>query len=406
MKRKLALLALGALVLATVPVTGALGQTGTFTVEFGFEVPRGFSNRVLAPIDHGTPTLNVTTNDVVDLFGGAVVLPEGTTPMEWHSDNTQELDAPFGLVLSDPDADLEGVNADYKFNIMAIDTPTDPDCGATADDACVIDGTTLFNGGNRFDGPAEGHFFVRIAAPPGTTLWATSLFGVSRLSALKINVVATGVDTQAEIDAAATKLRALETDAARALDAKLRTRSTKHRTASGQVVHDAWAGYDTATFALFDFYPARLVVKKGEKVRWHFSNLHIEQHGLAFPLKSALDISNNEGFIPSCDPDGDEGEGPDVLPNFETFSCDDPAAELEFDSGRRFTAEIGDGRFPGGSKKFEGSGLRGANIPSAPGLAGGLDPWDLTFTKASADKGYKYICTFHGRFMNATVVVK
>lgn len=404
MKRKVALLALAVLVLATVPITGAFGQTAAFTVEMGLEVPHGFSTRVLAPIDHDTPTLNVTTNDVVDLFGGGVVLAEGKSPQEWHSENTQELDSPFGLVLSDPDADLEGVNSDYRFNVMALDTPTDPDCGATADDACVIDGSSVFNGGNRFDGPAEGHFFVRIAATPNTTLWVTSPFNVNRLSALKINVVATGADTQAEIDGAAADIRALETDAAKALHAKLSVTSTKHRTASGQVVHDAYAGYDTATFALLDFYPARLVIKKGEKVRWHFSSLHIEQHGLAFPYQTGIGIANNEAFIPACDPDG-AGEGPDTLPDFETFSCPD-GGELEFDIGHRMAAKLGDGSFPGGSKKVEASGLRGANIPSAPGLAGGLDPWDLRFTKTSDSAGFKYVCTFHGRFMNATVVVK
>jgi plastocyanin len=383
--------------------------TADYTVEMGFGVPHGFSTRVLAPIDHGVPTLNVAMDDVIDLVGGTTLLPEGTGPIEWHSDNTQELDSPFGLLLSDPDADLQEPfpsDAPYKLNVAGLDIPTDATCGATADAPCEIDGSSLFSGGNRFEGPgaADGHFFVQMTASPGTTLWATSAFSVNRLSALKINVVATGVDTQAFVDEAAAAIRARERDAASALHAKLSKASTSHKV-GGKRVWDAYAGYDTDTFALLDFYPTRLVIKKGDKVRWHFSNLTVEQHGIAYPLSAAKDIVSNEAFIPVCDPDGDSGEGPDTFTvDFETFTC--PSGELELDMGRGLTAESGDGKYPGGAQNIENSGFRGPNIPSAPGLAGGTDPWDLTFTKTSSDRGFKYICTFHGGFMNAFVVVR
>jgi plastocyanin len=391
-----------------IPVVANAQATADYTVEMGFEIPHGFSTRTLAPIDHGTPTLNVASDAVIDLFGGAAVLPEGTGPIEWHSENTQEIDAPYGFILSDPDADLEEPfpsDAPYKFNI-GIDTPTDATCGGTADNPCEVDGSSLVWGGNRFTGAPgdpEGHFFVRITANPNTTLWATSPFGVNRLGTLKINVVATGVDTQAFVDQAAASIRQRETDAATALHNKLSAASTKHKV-NGRTVWDAYAGYDTDTFALLDFYPTKLKIRKGDKVRWHFSTLSIEQHGLAFPLNSAKDVVAN-GFIPVCDPDGDGGEGPDTFTvDFETFTC--PSGELEADLSRDLTAESGDGKFPGGAQKVENSGLRGPNIPSAEGLAGGIDPWDLTFTKTTDAKGYKYICTFHGGFMNAFVVVR
>lgn len=406
--RKLALLTAIAAVMMGVPVVANAQATADYTVEMSFDVPRGFSIRTLAPIDHGTPTLNVTSGAVIDLFGGATLLPEGTGPLQWHSNNSQEVDAPYGLINSDPDGDLEDpfqVDAPYKFNIGGIDTPSDASCGNTADDPCEFDGSTLLHGGNRFTGAPddpEGHFFVKVTAAPNSTLWATSPFAVSRLSTLKINVVPSDADTQAEVDAAAATIRALERDAASALHNKLSKASTSHMV-NGRRVWDAYAGYDSATFALFDFYPTRLKIEKGDKVRWHFSQLNIEMHGLAFPLTSAKEIASN-AFVPVCDPDGDGGQGPDTFTvDFETFTC--PSGELEFDLTKEFTAESGDGRFPGGTKRIENSGLRGANIPSAPGLAGGLDPWDLTFTKATDSTGYKYICTFHGGFMNAFVVV-
>jgi plastocyanin len=403
-RRKLALLTAISAVVMGLPAVANAQATADLTVELGFEIPHGFSGRTLAPLDHGVPTINVAKDAVVDLFGGGVILPEGQGPMEWHSENTAELDAPYGLISSDPDPDLEEpfpTEADYKFNTLAIDTPTDATCGATADDPCAVDGSTFFNGGDRF-ATADGHFFVKMTANPGTSLWVTSPFGFSRLVSLKINVVATGVDTQAFVDQAAAAIRAREVDESTALHEKLSKSSTSHRV-NGQRVWDAYAGYDTDTFALLDFYPAKLKIHKGDKVRWHFGSLQLEQHGIAFPLSAAKDAASN-GFIPVCDPDGD-GAGPDEFTvDFETFTC--PSGVLELDLSPALLAESGDGKFPGGSQQVENSGLRGRMIPSAPGIAGGNDPWDLTFTKATDSTGYKYICTFHGGFMNAYVVVR
>ncbi|MEA2452420.1 MAG: hypothetical protein QOG04_1130 [Actinomycetota bacterium] len=380
--RKLALLMAVTAVTMGIPVVANAQATADYTVQLGFNVPKGFSSRVAAPIDHGTPTINVAMNDVVDLVGSEyLVLPEGTGPLEWHSENTQELDAPFGMIASDPDADLEEPfpsEAAYKFNIEGIDTQTDPSCGATADAPCEVDGSTLFNGGDRT--PSDGHWYVQITAQPGDSLWVTTPFADSHLASLKINVVATGVDTQAFIDSAAAAIKAEEKDEAAAINAKLSKGSTKHKV-GGKTVWDAYAGYDTETISLFAFYPKKLIIKKGDKVRWHFSSLHLEQHGLAFPLSSAKDIVSN-GAIPVCDPDGDSGQGPDEFTvDFETFTC--ASGTLELDLTQALLEESGDGKYPGGAKKVENSGLRGRNIPTAPGMTGGSDPWDLVFTKTT-----------------------
>jgi plastocyanin len=391
-----------------VPMVANAQATADYTVIAGFDVPHGFSPRILAPLDHGIPTINIESGDIVNIVGGGVVLPEGTGPVEWHSDNTQELDSPYGLIVSDPDGDLTDpftADAPYKLNTAAIDTPTDADCGATADAPCAINGLSFFNGGDRFASSEAGDFFIQVTANAGSTLWMTSPFGEGRLLSLRINVVADGVSTQAAIDTAADAIEAKESDAAAALHAKLSKASTSHMV-NGKRVWDAYAGYDSNTFALLDFYPTKLKIKKGDKVRWHFGSLHIEQHGLAFPLKAAKEILNN-GFLPVCDPDGDAdgADGPDTFVDFETFTCPDGTV-LELDLSRDLTDESGDGKYPGGAQKVENSGLRGENIPTAPGIAGGTDPWNLTFTKVSSDKGYKYICTFHGGFMSAFVVVR
>ena len=408
-RRKLALLMAVTAVTMGFPMVANAQATADYTVEFGFGVPHGFSSRTLAPIDHGVPTLNVGSDAVIDLFGGAALLPEGVGPLQWHSDNTEALDSPFGWLLSDADADLVEPfpsDAPYKLNIEGLDTPTDATCGNTADDPCEYDGSEFVYGGNRFTGgpdDPQGHFYVQVTAPPNTTLWATNPFIVTRLAALKINVVANGADTQASVDEAAASIRTKERDAASALHAKLSKASTSHRV-GGTKVWDAYAGYDTDTFALLDFYPTKLKIDKGDKVRWHFSTLAHEPHGLAFPLSAGKDIASN-GFLPVCDPDEDAGEGPDEFTvDFETFTC--PSGTLELDLTRDMLSESGDGRFPGGAQMIENSGLRGRSIPEAPGIAGGTDPWDLRFTKKSSDRGYKYICTFHGGFMNAFVVVK
>jgi plastocyanin len=392
-------------VMMGVPVVANAQATADITVQMGFGVPHGFSPRALAPLDHGTPTINVAKDTIVNLNAGGVILPQGTGPLEWHSENTQELDAPFGLIASDPDNDLEDpfdADAPFKFNASAIDARTNPDCGSTADAPCEIDGTSFFNSGDPFATNENGDFFIQVTANPGDVVWVTSPFGFSRLFSLKIRVVAEGATTQVDVDTAAAAIKAKEREAADSLHTKLSKAKSSHME-NGVRVWDAWAGFDTHTFALLDFYPTKLKINKGDKVRWNFSTLNIEQHGLAFPLNAAKEIAGN-GFLPVCDPDGDAGEEPDTFVDFETFTCPE-GAEFELDLSRDMTAESGDGKFPGGTQRVENSGFRGENIPSAPGIAGGTDPWDLKFTKASSDTGYKYICTFHGGFMNAFVVV-
>ena len=401
-RRKLALLAALCVVMTVVPMVAARAAT-TYTVQMGAGVPHGFSVRAFAPLDHGVPTVSVLTGDIINLKNGAIVLPEGETPLDWASENTEALDAPFGFIHSDPDPDLQEpfvTDAPYKVN-LALFTPSDPTCGDTAENPCMFDGTSLLAGGDRFGIPQRA-FYVRIDADAGSTLWAVALNKVNRHSSLKINVVASGASSQAAIDAARTGQLEKEREDAAALHENLNTRAKTTKSPSGATIHHAFAGFDTDTFALFDFYPAKLVLDKGDKVRWHFTHVSIELHGLAFPFQKGVQISG-EGAVPVCDADGDSGSGYDTFDvDFDTFTCPEASGDLEFDLTRALTVESGDGKVPGG---VDNSGLRGETVPSAPGLAGGTDPWTVTFTKNDA-KGYDYVCTFHGKGMRGTVVVK
>lgn len=402
--QKLALLTAVTAVTMGIPVVANAQATADYTVEMGGEMPHGFSTRVMAPLINGQPTIDVATGSVIDLVGGALLIPAGENPQDWAAENTGGLDLPFSQIASDPDADLTEpfpTVAPYRAHLFGLPA-TDPDCGAAAESPCAFSGSGTLFGGDR--SPFDGHFFVEVTALPGTTLWAVNPTNVNRQSSLRIRIVATGVSTQEFIDEARDMWVAHEQDTAKALYEKLNTTSTKHKTKSGQVVHDGYVGYDTETLVLFDMFPANIVVKKGEKVRWHFSHVSIEIHGAAFPLKAGLNAANN-GFIPVCDPDG-TGEGPDTFSvDFETFSCPEGSGELELDLTADITDEVGDGRYPGGAQKVENSGLRGEDIPSATGLAGGQGTWDVVFTKANA-KGYKYVCTVHGRGMLGKVTVK
>jgi plastocyanin len=323
-----------------------------------------------------------------------------------------EVDSPFANFLSDPDADLSEpfpTDAPYKFGPGFLGQPTPP-CGADAASQCAYNGHNsdpvagvLFAGDVSAN---DNNFYVRIDANPGETLWAIGEFGgVSIKSVLRIQVVADNATatTQAEIDAAKAQYGALEKDTALALDAKLRKMSTKHKTKSGVTVWDAFAGFDTGTIALLQWYPNKLVIHKGDKVRWHWEQGNNEDHGTGFPFdygKQQL----NEGVVPVCDPDGDNGDGPDTFTvDFETFSCPQGDGDLELDLQREFIAGTGDGKFPGG---HEGSGIRGANLPETADTPGTDAAWDVKFTKTSPDKGFKYLCTIHGGFMKGFVVVK
>ena len=411
-KRTIAVLGAIALFGAALPLTSAsAGLTQTFTVKMGLGVPKGFSMRVLAPTVGKTATIRIHEGDTVNFKGGAILLPVGQGPQAWKADYATDLDSPFGNFASDPDPDLTApfpTNAAYKFGLGFIGQGVE--CGADQASQCEYDGSDnnpvegILYGGDRFE--FGNNQFVQINAEPGETIWAMSGFGaVNNKTTLRIQVVPPGDDTttQAAIDAAKHELADLEKDTAVALDEKLRKETSKHTTQNGTTVWDAYAGFDTATIALIAMYPTKLVVEKGDKVRWHFSQLQTEDHTVTFPFDHAKDLANN-GVVPVCDPDGGGGEGPDTFTvDFETISCTKGDGELELDLTNTMVKRAGDGEFPGGK---EHSGVRGSNIPEAPLFPPTEASYDLKFTDTSSTEGYRYACAIHGGFMDGFVIVK
>jgi hypothetical protein len=373
------------------------------TIELGADVPKGFSARVYAPPVDGVPSIQVHKGDVVNLYNGMALLPVGLGPYEWYSEQGGGIDRPASFVETDPDPDVADPfesEADVKFNDSFFENVT---CGDTAADPCVFDGSNApLNPGDREQ--YDFNFFVQIDAEPGETIWGVTGYAPSKDLSLRIDVVPDGdaVTTQAQVDDAYTRLHERDVDTALALDAKLIKKATSHKVGSRRV-WDAYVGYDTDVIALFAMYPKKIKLAKGDTVRFHFDQLNIEFHSAVFPVDRALDVAAN-GFMPVCDPDGDAGPANDNFTvDFETFTCEPGTGNLEIDLTTLMTAEAGNGSFNGND--FENSGLRSQNLPSAPGLAGGGEPWDLKFTKKSNNKGFEYICGFHGREMKGFVVV-
>jgi plastocyanin len=319
-------------------------------------------------------------------FHTATLMPANVDGDLWAAQNTGGIDKPFSVASSDPD------DSAYKFNNQAI-FPSDPTCG-TAANPCGYDGSTVVNSGAFVDDP---RFSVTIDGSPGDVIHVICL--IHPEMRMRIEVVPGGdpETTQEQINARRMRERARDSDSAAALHNKLSKRQSKHVTRNGRVVWDAFAGYDADGFALLANYPRRLVIRKGQRVRWHSSGLIYEDHSVTFPFDKGRKISRSEGGQPACDPDGDAGPGPDNPPELEGPPfCNDPS-QFEFDISARFAEMRGDNRH--GLKDFDSSGLFG-NINV------GKSPYTLRFTKSTSNKGLRYLCVIHGTFMDGRVVVR
>jgi len=391
--RFIALGAVLALVALMVPVT-AQAQTGTnYTVEVGAPLSQlpGESMRFFPS------NLTVHDGDTITFVGGfhtATLLPSDnslvgaarTDVQEWVDENTG-LGDPYAFAELDPD---DGTGA-LKGNNQAILGPGI--CG-TPSTPCAFDGSQVVNSGLLFF--SEEGFTVEVNGSAGDVFWAICLVHLNMR--MKINVVAADqpASTQSGIDAAKATQVAEDTDLGSALHQKLRNRQSKHTTAGGQVVWDAWAGFDSDEVTLYAMYPKVLNLRRGDRVRWHFSQLVSEDHTVTFPLGRGLNIAN-AAFVPSCDPDGDEGTAADTPPTSEAPPFCADVSQLEFDIGPEFSLPAGNGRVTS-KRDFENSAVRGANFPSD-------DPYTLRFPERSGDTPYKYVCLIHP-FMRGRVFVR
>ncbi|MBA3290348.1 MAG: hypothetical protein H0U17_02510 [Actinobacteria bacterium] len=383
-----------AALLAVVMTSGLLTGPMSAQAQSALEVQvGGFLARSGAPADgmrfYG-PNLKVhngtTVRFVLRGFHTATLMPANVDGDLWAAQNTGGIDKPFSLASSDPD------DSAYKFNNQAI-FPSDPTCGAS-DDPCSYDGSAVVNSGAFVDSP---QFSVTIDGSPGDVINVICL--VHPNMRMRIKVVSGGEPetTQDQIDARRMRQRARDSESAAALHNKLSKRQSKHVAQNGKIVWDAFAGYDADGFALLANYPRKLVVRKGQRVRWHASGLVYEDHTVTFPADKALKIARDEGGQPVCDPDGDAGPGPDNPPDMPGPPfCNDPS-QLEFDIGARFAERRGDNRH--GLNDFDSSGIFGA-------VGIGKSPYTLRFTRPTSSAGLRYLCMIHGGFMDGRVVVK
>ena len=387
---------------ATLAILGLLGALLIAPIEAGAAV-RTYDVQVGAPLfrlaapapadgmKFYAPPLKVHKGDSIRFkirgFHTATLTPANVGVFEWLSDNAGGVNKPWSLLSPDPD-DGKG---NLKFNNAAI-FPSQQNCGIGAN-PCDYSGADVVNSGAFLSRP---NFVVEVNADPGDFFWVVCL--VHPRMKLKIEVVPDGEATtkQSAIDAYKDSAIKREVRRAKSLHNQLLSYDKTTRTGSGTVVHHAFAGYDGKGFSLLGFYPKRAEIRKGQTVRWHFGKLRYEDHTVTFPAEKALALAQNSG-APGCDPDGDNGAGPDNPPDTDQPPfCNNPA-ELEFDIPARFANKQGDGRF----KRFDfsNSGIEGSGVHT------GRAPYTLKFTRTAAKKGFGYVCMIHP-FMRARVVVR
>jgi plastocyanin len=368
----------------------------TYDVKVGREFPEskgipGFSARFYPE------SIRVHKGDTIHFRGApGLFLPSGEDPTEWRLANAADLGDPYFPFDADPDDGADAV----KFNIDLF-SPTRDDCGDAAA-PCEFDGKDVLSSGD-VEGLGSKEFFVTITANPGDVLFAIPLFGIG--AEFRIDVVAENeaASTQEELDLLAKDLKQQDLDRVGELHDEYSAKKIKETTDTGEVVWDAWAGVDEGPISLLAMYPHKLRIKRGQSVRWNFP-LTNELHTATLPFAKAESLVFNN-FVPWCDPDGDEGTVPDREPTKkeqENEACKAPAV-TEFDLDRRErNTPRGDGIFTG-NKDFEYSGLRGWD--QGPDDFFDPTPWAVEFDKLSPDEGWRYFCTFHGKFMDGFVVV-
>lgn len=399
-KRLAGLLAASALVAAIVaPASTASAGHAAITIQVGAQL----GDRSL-PAESmrffGPDTIAVHQGDRVTFnfqgFHTATLLPTGEGADDWLAENTTT-SGPFGFATRDPD---DGADA-YKDNFLAVVTPTDPSCGGTSQGPCSYTGTDVLNSGAPFELP--GTFTATIDAPPGSTFWVVCLIHHNMRKRITVVADPASATPQAAIDQARTTQMTRDTDWARATHTKFSAKQTSHQTPSGTRVWDAWAGVDSRHVSLYAFYPKRLVIDKGDTVRWRFDGLVHEDHTVSMPDPAIFFGLQFDESV--CDPDGDAGAGPDTPAESDPQTgqpiCPEGSAP-ETDISDQFWGGTGNGAMRG-PRDIEHSGIRGVQADKLTPPAAGLGSFDVKFNFRTGDKPVKYFCFLHP--MQATVRV-
>lgn len=387
--KRTAALAVMALIagLISVPTTASANHDPVLNITQGAALPGtpGFSHRFMSP------TLQVHRGTTLVFSPTALLLPVDTDAARWSAQNAETVGAPYTFIQPDSD---DGLGA-LKYN-NAVLFPSSFTCGTTTA-PCTYDGD-VFNGG----GLSES-FAVVIDVAPGSFFYAQNPFNASHRLRVEVVTNADAATTQADIDAFRTSRTAIDTETAQALHNKMLNKNSTHTAADGTLVRDVFVGMETQFFSLFAMYPRATTIKKGQRVRYHFSQNQHELHTATMPRSTALEIAGSN-FAPQCDPDGDSGPGPDTDPTFDPASplpsC--PAGSvLEFEVAPQLVGPIGDGRYTGGSD-VEHSGTRSPRLASPP--TAGDAPYTVTFTKPTGTTPVKVDCAIHPGMINRVTV--
>lgn len=376
-----------ALVLA--PVTGAQAAAATLTINVGSGAK--VNGVVLEGMRFGAPdTISVHRGDILTFnfegFHTATLIPAGVGADDWRLDHTGP-GGDYALLQNDADDPQPA----FKFNNTVL-FPSAPGCGTTSA-PCSYKGTSVVNSGAPLGSPT---FSVTVDAVPGTTFWVLCI--IHAMMQMRVSVVpdSSTTTTQAQINASESATNAQQRDEAAAVIRRLQ-QPTRHRTAGGQDVWDAYAGYDGDGWGLNAMFPTTLRIHKGDRVRWHFAQLLGNLHTVTFPRSTAISLADKDfaGQNVRCEsPSGDTA--PDAPP--PTF-CSSGPQNAEFE-----VRAIG--VLPQGGHKFFGtkSGLRSSGVRGPDGLT--TRSYDLRFMQVSPKKGFRYACAIHGAMMSGTVIVR
>lgn len=407
-KRASLILAAGLIaVTAAVPGGNALANHGgALTIQVGAQlqgVP-GESLRFLSPY-----TVRVHRGDTVTftLRGGhsAALLPEDESAQDWLDENWYSQNGRYSPIVADDEA------GEIIDNFTNIDRPSDPACGNAGEAPCEYDGRDLVYSGTVFgEDPGEGQefpetitFATTIDAQPGTRIWVVNLgFPHQRM---KIQVVGNneGTTTQADVDITRAQQLAQDQEWADATHAKMKAKRTSHVAQDGTRVWDAWAGVDNEHASLNQFYPRKLKVKKGQLVRWHFTQNFDQVHTVSMPIPAIFNQPFEFFGSFDCDsPAAPDQPAPPPPSQEEEPQCPEGTA-LEFEFGD-FLTGAGNNRWTG-NRDIEHSGFRGANLQHFTPPLQGKSSYTVAMEKRTGDDPMPYLCFIHDR-MTGTVAVK
>lgn len=301
-------------------------------------------------------------------WGGVVLLPVGQT------------ESPFsGFFAADPDDNGFKVNGALLFP-----TEAGTNCGLRAAKPCIYDGSSLLYPGDQ---NFKNGFYVKIA---------DSLDNAQFVVSNMFHTLTVTVDSAAQQSPASDpNLESHLAESAEEAEALLETLNEVHfeTTEDGKRIYTAYMGYDTDHISFFEAFPKNLRLRKGDQVQWNFAQNVVEPHTATTPPDKAKKWAEAAFQTPPvCDPDGDEGPGPDQRADFESPTlCEDPSM-AEIDLPNKFAKQQGDGNVPTGGDRagdYDTSGLRGGpeGIPD--------DPYALKFVRKSGDTPFTVMCAIH-----------